>query len=121
MGLPLSEIPNVLNFCTQIEGLLKMKAPLMKLWEERAFEKWVHDRIPTAEQFTTLQKFVEPLGHITKSINKLRETDRPTIQHALPIIYQLCNLDELEASKLAQYNNNFLYHVTVIYICSNTA
>ena len=49
----------------------------------------------------SMEEMVHPLRFITESINKLRETDQPTIQHALPIIYQLCNLQELEVAKLA--------------------
>ena len=85
----------------QIQAILTMKAPLMRLWKERAFEKKVHDVIPTESQFRSLQEFYGPIQVVTKSVYKLRETDQPTIQHALAIIYQLCNLQELEVAKLA--------------------
>ena len=58
-----------------------------------------------------MEEMVHPLRFITESINKLRETDQPTIQHALAIIYQLCNLEQLGGAKWAQYKyHNFLHH-----------
>jgi hypothetical protein len=95
----------------QIQAILTMKAPLMRLWKERAFEKKVHDVIPTESQFRSLQEFYGPIQVVTKSVYKLRETDQPTIQHALAIIYQLCNLEQLAEAKWAQYKyHNFLHH-----------
>ena len=56
-----------------------MKAPLMKLWKEHAFEKKVHDIIPTESHFRSMEEFNHPYQFIMKSVNKLWETDQPTI------------------------------------------
>ena len=89
-----------------------MKAPLKKLWEEHAFKKEVHELITNQRHFKTIEELLQPFRIITHSINKLRETNQPKIQHVLPIIYQQCSLEELESAKLAQYNNNFLFYIT---------
>ena len=89
-----------------------MKAPLKKLWEEHAFKKEVHELIANQRHFKTIEELLQPFRIITHSINKLKETNQITIPHVLPIIYQLCSLEELESAKLAQYNNNFLFYIT---------
>ena len=107
-----TQIPDVTNCCHLLEAIETMKAPLKKLWEEHAFKKEVHELITNQRHFKTIEELLQPFRIITHSINKLRETNQPTIQHVLPIIYQLCSLEELESAKLAQYNNNFLFYIT---------
>jgi|APCry1669192806_1035432.scaffolds.fasta_scaffold194355_1 hypothetical protein len=78
-----------------------MKEPLKKIWEEPAFKKEMHELIPNHHQFKSIEEFLQQFRIITHSIKKLRETNPPTIQHALPIFYQLCSLEEHESAKLA--------------------
>ena len=51
MKLQVPQFGNLFEYGKGIQGLLTMKAPLMKLLEEHAFEKKVHDKIPTESQF----------------------------------------------------------------------
>ncbi len=52
-----------------------------------------------------VDKFVPPLKTFKGCIQKLRETDEPTIQNALTFIMQLSRLTELNGAKCAHYNN----------------
>jgi len=62
-----------------------------------------------------MEELVLPLKIITDCIQKLRETDEPTIQNAFTFIIQLCRLAELKGAKFTHYNN-FLYNITVTYM-----
>ena len=61
-----------------------------------------------------MEELALPLKIITDCLQKLRETEEPTIQNALTVLIQLCRIAELERAKFAHYNN-FLYSIIVTY------
>ena len=105
---------NANSLCNFLDGLLTMRLPLRKLWDEHALDKTLHDLIPSDDEFKSMEELALPLKIIMDCLQKLRETEEPTIQNALTVLIQLCRIAELERAKFAHYNN-FLYSIIVTY------
>jgi hypothetical protein len=78
-----------------------MREPLRKLRDEQEIGSSLHHTILTDEMFGTVAEFLQPLLIIKESIQKLRLPRQPTIQHALPIIWSLGRIHEVDKEKLA--------------------
>jgi hypothetical protein len=78
-----------------------MREPLRKLRDEQEIGSLLHDTILTDEMFETVAEFVQPLLIIKECIYKLRPPRQPTIQHALPIIWSLGRIKQVDIVKLA--------------------
>ena len=107
---------NETSLCNCLDGLVTMRwLPLQTLWDKHEFDRTLHDLIPIDDEFKSMEELVLPLKIITDCIQKLRETDEPTIQNAFTFIIQLCRLDELQGAKFAHYKN-----ITVTYMLKHS-
>ena len=85
--------------CSCIESILKIRDPLKRLYEEDAFDRRFHGKIPTDEMFDSMSKLSVPLKMIKHASYKIQSDDKTTVQHALKFILELGYMSKVEVFK----------------------
>jgi len=80
------------SLCRTIDAITRMAPAFTKLLEEGTFAGDLEEKIPNANILKSMAQILNPLLRIKRVSQILQGDEKPTLQHVVPVLEQLCNL-----------------------------